>query len=148
MKERQQKQAKYFNRSTRDLKPLEEGDTVRMKPFIKGRKEWKKGIVLERLDQRSYEVQTDDGTYRRNRVHLKQTNEPFEPKLEFNTPESEIPVKFENTNAQSVSPSTPMLREPERVHQPSPVKEPNYSPVRTRSGRIIRTPSYLNDYAT
>lgn len=34
-------------------------------------------MVVERLDERSYEVETADGSsYRRNRFHLKQTNEP------------------------------------------------------------------------
>lgn len=55
------KQAKYFNRSAKDLPPLSEGDQVRMKPFIKGNKEWKKGTVLTCLDDRSYDIETDNG---------------------------------------------------------------------------------------
>ena len=38
---------------------------------------------MERLDERSYEVETVHGSsYRRNRVHLKRTNDP-PPKLTF-----------------------------------------------------------------
>ena len=47
-----------------------------MKPFKLGEKEWKKGQIVQRLDQRSYDVETDDGTlYRRNRRHIKKTKE-------------------------------------------------------------------------
>ena len=33
LKERQQVQAKYYNRTTKELPTLSEGDVVRMKPF-------------------------------------------------------------------------------------------------------------------
>ena len=33
LKERQQVQAKYYNRTTEELPTLSEGDVVRMKPF-------------------------------------------------------------------------------------------------------------------
>ena len=49
---------------------------MRLKPFVLGQKEWKKGVVFERLDKRSYEVETAYGSsYRRNRAHLKKTND-------------------------------------------------------------------------
>lgn len=144
MQKRQQNQSKYFDRSAKDLKPLEEGDTVRMKPFIKGKKEWKKGVVVERLDERSYEIQTDDGTYRRNRVHLKCTNEPFEPKVEFDTQEAEMKI-VENSTSTSQN-VTPVEKQPS---QGTPVKVPNSSPVmRTRAGRTVRPPLRLKDFVT
>lgn len=52
----------YYNTSAHDLPTLGEGDTARIKPFIQGQKEWKKGMVVERLDERSYEVETADGS--------------------------------------------------------------------------------------
>ena len=60
---------------------LSNGDVVRMKPFRLGDKEWRKATVTSRLDERSYTVETPEGdTYRRNRVHLKKTQEtPSEP---------------------------------------------------------------------
>ena len=61
---------------THDLPELNEGDTVGLKPFVLRQKERKKGVVVERLDERSYEVEKADGSsYRRNRAHLKKTNE-------------------------------------------------------------------------
>ena len=56
-------------------------DVVRMKPFKLGEKVWKKGQVVQRLDQRSNDqrsndVETEDGTlYRRNREDINETKE-------------------------------------------------------------------------
>lgn len=60
---------------------LSDGDVVRMKPFRLGDKEWRKATVTGRLVERSYTVESPEGdTYRRNRVHLKNTQEtPSEP---------------------------------------------------------------------
>ena len=43
-----------------------------MRPFRLGQKAWEKATVVKRCDQRSYEVETDTRSYRRNRVDLKQ----------------------------------------------------------------------------
>lgn len=75
MKDLQRKQAFYHNTSAKDLPVLEEGDTVRMKHFQIGKKTWDKGTITQRLDERSYEVETSGGVYRRNRCHLKKSNE-------------------------------------------------------------------------
>ena len=48
---------------------------MRMKPFQLWEKKWRKAIVNKRLDERSYEVETNTGTYRRNRFHLRKSNE-------------------------------------------------------------------------
>ena len=69
--ERKRQQSKYYNRGAVDLDPLEDEDVVRIKPFRLGRKEWEKGVVRRRLDERSYEVETSHGTLRRNRVQLR-----------------------------------------------------------------------------
>ena len=79
LKERQRAQAKYYNRNTKDLPTLSEGGVVRMKPFKLGAKSWPKAQVTARLDERSYTLETENGTvYRRNRQHLKKTKfSPF-----------------------------------------------------------------------
>ena len=56
--------------------PSEEGDTVILQPFVNRKAPWAKGQVIRRLDDLSYEVRSGDHTYRRNRTHLKLTNEP------------------------------------------------------------------------
>ena len=68
----------YYDKGAKDLNPLHEGDTVRIKPCILGQKTWKRGTVNKRLDERSYEVETESGVLRRNRVYLNRTNEARE----------------------------------------------------------------------
>ncbi|KAK3752981.1 hypothetical protein QZH41_016289 [Actinostola sp. cb2023] len=71
LKQRQERQRAIYDKNARDLPPLCEGDTVRMKPFRPGERMWRKAIVTEMLDDRSYYVESQDGgTYRRNRQHL------------------------------------------------------------------------------
>ena len=53
MNHRTRTQAVYYDRNLDDLPVLEEGDVVRMKPFILGKKKWPKAIVTQRLDERS-----------------------------------------------------------------------------------------------
>ncbi|KAK2146392.1 hypothetical protein LSH36_611g03056 [Paralvinella palmiformis] len=67
-------QAAYYNRNAKDLVILEEGNVVRMKPYSPNIT-WKTGVITKRLDERSYQVDTDSGTYRHNRSHLRKTNE-------------------------------------------------------------------------
>ena len=53
MKYAKSKQAAYYNRNTRDLSVLEEGDIVRMKPYSSN-STWQKGVMTKRLDEHSY----------------------------------------------------------------------------------------------
>ena len=46
LSDQKQRQAHYYNQGTKDLQPLEEGDTVKMKPFVLG-KNWKKAVVTD-----------------------------------------------------------------------------------------------------
>ncbi|XP_072046783.1 adhesion G-protein coupled receptor G7-like [Amphiura filiformis] len=46
-----------------------------MKPLVRGNRTWEKAVVSERLDERSYLVETEKGSYRRNRVHLRKSQE-------------------------------------------------------------------------
>ena len=68
-----EKQKLYHDVSSRELKPLKVGETVRVK-FRNGL--WKPVSVIKVVDARSYLVATPDGTvYRRNRRHLLKTYE-------------------------------------------------------------------------
>ena len=64
------KQAKYYNRNARFLQELNRGDTVRIAPQ-QGNKVWEKGVVKNKHNERSYEVQKENGhLIRRNRKYL------------------------------------------------------------------------------
>ena len=95
LRKHQEKQAQHYNKSAKELEPLATGDVVRMKPFVAGKKTWEKAMVKERLDERSYTVETANGdTYHRNRFHVRKTKEsmdntsaPVEQPQGFNEPQ-------------------------------------------------------------
>ena len=69
------KQKLYYGRHVKDLKPLQPGDVVRMQP-MNNQTEWEKATVKQKTGIRSYEVHTEnDILYRRNRKHLRKSNE-------------------------------------------------------------------------
>jgi hypothetical protein len=68
----------YYNKHAKDMQPLNEGEVVRMRPMVKNSDKWRKGKVTKRLDERSYEVECEGTIYRRNRIDLRNTNEPHE----------------------------------------------------------------------
>ena len=69
------KQAAQYNKQARDLPQLKVGDMVRMQP-VQGEPEWKKGVVINALPHRSFEVQVgEDRVYRRNRRQLRKSQE-------------------------------------------------------------------------
>ena len=96
----------YYNKGSKDLDPLSEGDVVRVKPTVMGKKVWEKGTVLERLDERSYNVLCDTGVIRRNRVHLRKSEENKNDTDNFSTPISEhddMLYKYDESNATNSS---------------------------------------------
>ena len=56
VRRRQTAQQATFNQNTKPLRPLGVGDVVRVKPYVKSDRVWKKGVVLEKLDARSYNI--------------------------------------------------------------------------------------------
>ena len=73
-----EKQASYYDRSSKELAPLHVGDIVRVRPTTG--KRWFRARVDSQVDVRPYKVCTQDGAvYRRNRRLLYKVNEPFLP---------------------------------------------------------------------
>ena len=68
---RNDRSAWYYNKKAKDLEVLQKGDTIRLKPLVAGKKKWVTGTIKNRIDKRSYEVETDTGTLRRNRIHIR-----------------------------------------------------------------------------
>ena len=73
MLSRQRSQKNFYDRGTRPLPELHQGEAVR----IQQGREWKPAVVVKQhVAPRSYIVATTDGTQmRRNRVYLQQTKE-------------------------------------------------------------------------
>lgn len=149
VKRRQSDQAYYYNRHAKDLTALEEGDVVRMQPFSRN-ETWKKATVTKRLDDRSYEViSQDDRVYRRNRVHLKRTEE--KPTSSVQTPKK-CPLPVQPPVLVTQTPEQPKVTVPRKVT--TPVKVAQQAPETenvpqntntTRSGRVIRKPLKYSD---
>ena len=59
IRRRQELLKKYYNRGAKVLRPLKEGDGVRIQPTRFGQKAWKKGRVLRKVGIRSYEVKSN-----------------------------------------------------------------------------------------
>jgi len=71
---RQNIQKKFYDRHTRSLPQLNQGDVIR----VKNNGQWESGMVTEKLDNvpRSFMIKTESGSeLRRNRRHLIQTKE-------------------------------------------------------------------------
>ncbi|XP_014675070.1 PREDICTED: uncharacterized protein K02A2.6-like [Priapulus caudatus] len=71
------KQKVYYDlkRGVKELKPLEQGDSIHMNP-LPGSKSWKSGTVVKHYGRpRSYVICSRGRLYRRNRRHLRETSE-------------------------------------------------------------------------
>ena len=103
-----------------------------------GSKVWPKAVVSEQLDKRLYIVDTDKGSYRRNRVDIKKTQEeqphiePSEEPPGTSTEEignkpavSEVP-KIINTKTEPVAISSEQVAVERHVRPKRNTKEPAY----------------------
>ena len=97
---------RHYNKTAKDLKPLEEGDVIRMKPFQLGDKEWKKAIVIKRLDDRSYDIETKQGVLRRNREDLRKTKEQIDDESVSRKPMIIASHREKNTAASTTTSAT------------------------------------------
>ena len=164
----QERQAKYYDRGARTLPDLKPGDTVRMYhgPSKTKSQELLKAMVNSKLGSRSYEVLTEDGrNFRRNRVHLRKSEEKFQPNSQTTstTNEDSTPQPASTkSHPQPVSAQAPATSDLPAVtnghtqgHQ-EPVAPPKQSSTSqcntqnqvptTRSGRPVTKPRYLKDF--
>ena len=76
-------QKRNYDKRTKKLKPILEGQTVRLYDSRqKGYPE--KGVVSSKHSHQSYNVLTEQGhTLRRNREHLRTTLETFQPNMDY-----------------------------------------------------------------
>ncbi|KAI8480674.1 hypothetical protein Bbelb_415670 [Branchiostoma belcheri] len=133
LQEAKKRQRKYYDRQARDLPDLKAGDIVRCQPMTPTAKQWKKATVVAEVGKRSYEIRTEDGgSYRRNRRHLRKTNEEA----------PDMTAVEEENNPPCPAPTTPA------AETTVPVKHAaaHGQPMTTRSGRVVQPPAHLKDY--
>ncbi|XP_022802534.1 uncharacterized protein K02A2.6-like [Stylophora pistillata] len=143
------KQAFYYNNGTKELRPLEPGNTVRINP-PKYKQQWTQATVEKQVGVRSYQVTIDDGrVYRMNRRHLRLTAElPKQLPPDMKIPSSE-PGPLPSTKVEQVPPV--VESKPQEVGRPQATPNPQdadeTSPERRSArGRVIRRPAHLSDY--
>jgi len=61
--QRQAKQQKYYDRVSKALQQLHEGDRVKIQPVTSGQRSWTNGRVVKQVRPRSYEVRADGKVY-------------------------------------------------------------------------------------
>ena len=148
LQEHREKYAEKYNHHARDLTPLVEGDMVRMKPFRSGGK-WTKATIVERLDERSYDILSEEGTvYRRNRRDIRLGKEVRnEPLLESNPKAVEV-IPNLITQAETRYPGQQEVKVEEKPKtirlETSGLVQPTIA-VR-KSQRNTTTPSKFKDY--
>ena len=138
LKKREKDQERYYNKGSRILPELEEGQKVQIRTDPK--LPWVKGVVKNKGDKRSYEVKTETSTVRRNRRHI------------IPTEKGQVPSSLHDTDERATQVDQPVLKEPEQALQEETSKQtkavtPTRIPVAvTRSGRQVKTPSWLKDF--
>ena len=96
-------------------------------------------MVMRRLDERSYEIQEENGNImRRNRVHLKPTEEPV---VEKRGEEKECELIVETNSLQGLNTAD----EGKRDESPELKSAANRS-TKTRYGRQVKRPGYLKEF--
>ena len=135
LQKRQQKQVQYYNRGTRPLPPLSQGDAVRYKTGSK----WQPAVIVSKhTAPRSYNIQTASGNIiRRNRRHLKRTMEA-PPELYHSVYDDDDDEMVENPQDPPMSSNIP------EQSQPSEGAEAPHVGV-SRYGRHIRLPVRYRD---
>ena len=102
--------------------------------------------MVRRLDQRSYEIQSRRATYRRNTQHLvKSPLAPTQLETAKASAPDPLPGPQPNPDAKFLnSPAANSQKGHPEVKPSKPTKQP--TPVRTRSGRVIKEPVRFQDY--
>ena len=120
----QSRQAQYYNRTAKPLKPLQAGDPVQLQ--LPSSTTWTNGICKQQVATRSYLVECNGHLYRRNRRHLRQakiSRTPRQPVVSWE-PNSDSEEEEEregtaepisSTDASPQNPETSMPSNPQRM---------------------------------
>ena len=130
---KQASQKDYFDRHTKTLPPLEQGERVR----VRMGKHWKPGVVKQCEETpRSYRIKTDEaGEYRRNRRMIMKSRE--------NNP---LATDDGDDSASETEEYHSSEETPDHQAMSPGATEPADPITRTRSGRVVRRPQRFKDF--
>ena len=150
---KKEKQAKYYNRSTKSLSEIQQGQVVRMK--CPGEPYWSQAMCHKQVAPRSYIVQSAGRLYRRNRRDLRTTPEEYSPEspeyAQFEE-DSQEPLAGPQRQLSPQSPLKPMAPTKVIALEPTPsgiisdTPSPPATPRECRPKREVRKPAYLKDF--
>ena len=138
------KQAQHYDKGTKPLPPLQRGKIVR----VRVKDEWQPALVTGRHQSpRSYVINHQRREKRRNRSQLLKTDEKSLPVFvsdpdldQLSIPHHDLSRHVVPTKHSQVVPaSEELLKHSQPSAQPAEVK--------TSSGRVVRKPSWLKDFA-
>ncbi|XP_035799241.2 uncharacterized protein K02A2.6-like [Amphiprion ocellaris] len=140
LKENQEKQKLYFDRQTRTLPDLQAGDNAR----IQRGETWQPAVVLHKHQQpRSFVVRTPDGRiYRRNRKHLRTTEESTFPTTNGQDINTEMDTQMPNCITESFqSQDNDFTEQVNAQGTQTSIYIPDANAYKTRSGRAVKVPA-------
>ena len=108
-----------------------------MRPFTAGKRDWTKATVTKRYDERSYQVETDFGSYCRNRVYLRQL--PSQQKQQQQITASQQPPQEDNLVHDQVHPNHSYSNSPMEP-KADDCKESNHTEVRPATAQAVENP--------
>lgn len=136
-----EKQSWYYNRNAKDLPSLSTGDTV---IFWKQGKTWIKGVVVKKKSDYSYVLRDDEGQlFHRNRRFIKKRN--VYTSLDNNIASNDNETVNNSSNEHVNSGGEESVYQ-DALNTSSESPQVRSEVTRTRSGRTVREPGYLNDY--
>ena len=118
-----QRQKFHYNKHSKPLEPIVVGESVRMK--LPGQDTWKSGTCVGQAGPRSYNVNTEGATYRRNRQQIISAGETG----------SQVPDVIEAPECNDTQ------QQPGQVAPPTEAPQPA-----TRPRCEVKPPAWLKDY--
>ena len=123
------KQKAYFDQHVKPLKPIGSGSSVRIK--LPGQSKWTPAVCSGLVGPRRYQVETDQGTFTRNRRQIRDTGEVTRDVPQSEPEYEEPPETVTDTHVKDTSP-------------PPEVTVPSQTP--RRLSRVKKQPDWLIDY--
>jgi len=138
IRKRATQQRIYYDRGTKTLPTLNEGDLVWVQMKGNSGDIWSHGTIKQRINQRSYLVETPTSIVRRNRINIRKRKSPASHDTAQDTNYHEENDEAENDATTTVTLSREMITKPTTDDL-----ESENRCNKTRSGRVIRPPRYI-----
>ncbi|KAG5285842.1 hypothetical protein AALO_G00008090 [Alosa alosa] len=131
VQENKLRQAHYYNKGAKQLRPLQEGEQVRVQTEVGHHLYWTPASVMGQVKDRSYTVKLENGTIlRRNQRHLRPSPGVSPKKEAIRVGDPQAPRLINTT------PPTPASPDPQTAREV----------ITTRCGRVIKRPAHLRDF--